>query len=324
MAKISSSIIPLLLIIFLSIFFFLSPNFFGQKTADGSEAFKELLIKRFTSIGNTIAHAAFVEDAIIMGESAKLNEIIVSLRRDEPEMTAIYFTNNKMKVVASSNPNMVGKVHESDILESDASVVREKNGIYEGSFSITIGGKKVGALYFATKPEVSGSQLSVSPNPIVLAAGMIIAIIVFFVTYSANQNLEKKLVADLQKKQEAAVSPKIMALKKEQIETEKGLEEIKKKFEKLNKEYEAKKTELETNPVYQSVEKLKATEAEVIKRLRVLKEEKEKLTKEVELLTQKREEIRSALEAEKKEESILHEKLALIKKKILRLETPEK
>jgi len=62
----------------------------------------------------------------------------------------------------------------------------------------------------------------------------------------------------------------------------------------------------------------------LLKRLEKLKEEEQQLNKEISLITQKREEVRSALEAEKKEERTLHEKLDLIKKKILHLETPKK
>ncbi|KPJ72616.1 hypothetical protein AMJ52_05830 [candidate division TA06 bacterium DG_78] len=324
MSKASSSFIPLLLVIFLSIFFFLSPNFFSQEVTGSSNTLKEISIKRFTSVGNTIAHAAFVEDAIIMNESPKLNEIITSLRRDEPEMTFIYFVDNTNKIIASSNPNMIGKTYDTDILTSGESIVREKNGTYEGGFSITIGQKRIGAIYFEAKPEIVSGQLAASPNPIVLAVGIVVAFIIFFITYSSNRNLEKKLVADLNRRKEATISPQVQALKKEKEETEKGLEEITEKMTNLQKEYATKKAELESNPLFQSVEKLKTVETETLKKLETLKEQKTQLSKEVESLTQKREEIRSALEAEKKEESILHEKLALIKKKILRLETPEK
>jgi hypothetical protein len=324
MSKFSSSFIPLLLVILLSIFFFLSPNFFRQEVTDSSDALKDISIKRFKSIGNTIAHAAFVEDAIIMNENAKLNEIIMSLRRDEPEMTFIYFADNTNKIIASSSSDMIEKTYETDILTSGESVVRVENGTYEGGFSITIGRKRIGAFYFEAKPEIVSGQLAVSPNPIVLAVGIIVAFIIFFITYSANRNLEKNLVADLNRRKEAAITPKVQALKKEKEATEKEMEEIAEKIEDLRKEHEAKKAELESNPLFQSVEKLKTIETETLKKLETLKEQKTLLSKEVELLIQKREEIRSALEAEKKEESILHEKLALIKKKILRLETPEK
>jgi uncharacterized protein YoxC len=324
MYKISSSFIPMLLVILLSIFFFLSPNFFSQEVTGSSNALKEISIKRFTSIGNATAHAAFVEDAIIMNESAKLNEIITSLGRDEPEMTFIYFTDSKNKIIASSNPSMIGRIYDTDILSSGESIVREKNGTYEGGFSITIGQKRIGALYFSARPEIVSGQLAASPNPIILAVGIVVAFIIFFITHSTNRNLGKKIMADLNKQKEAAISETVQALKKEKEETERGLEDITEKIANLQKDYKAKKAELESNPLFQSVENLKAVETETLKKVETLKEQKTQLSKEVESLTQRREEIRSALEAEKKEESILHEKLALIKKKILRLETPEK
>ena len=74
----------------------------------------------------------------------------------------------------------------------------------------------------------------------------------------------------------------------------------------------------------QSVEKLKSAEIKLIKHLEELKEEESQLNTELSLLSQKREEVLNALENEKKEERTLHEKLDLIKKKILHLETPGK
>jgi len=331
MSRMSFSIISLVLVILLSIFFFLSPRFFGQQPAGDGEPLKELLVTRFTSLGNSIAHAAFVEDAIIMKDGANLSEIINRLRRDEPDIAFINFTDAKNKIIASSDPAVVGEVYNPDLLESGNSIVRENNGVYEGGFSIAIGKKRVGAFYFEAKPKISSITLSSSPNPIILVIGIIIAFIIFAVTLSMGRSIEAKLTEEINRRQEAVFSPRVQSLRNEQTTAQERLSKIngevvqaQEALRKFTDAYEAKKKELENNPVVQSVEKLKTTEAELLKRLEMLKEEESKLNTEISLLTQNREEVRSALEAEKKEESTLHEKLDLIKKKILHLETPGK
>ena len=324
MSRIGASIISLVLVILLSGFFYISPKYLSQKTTVGAEAFRDLLVKRFTTMGNVVAHAAFVEDAVIMGDNAKLEEIITNLRSDEPEITFIHFTNSKNKVIASSDANFVGETYNSNILTPGSSMVRENNGAYEGRFSINIGNKAVGALYFVARPKIPSINTSASPNPIVPAAGIGVALLILFITFFANRGLEKKLLDDMSKRQEELFLPKIDALKKQQAEAQKAVTDMEGKLKSLNDEFEAKRREMVANPVFQSVETLKITEAELLSRYETLKEKEAKLDKEVELLVQKREEILGALEAEKKEESILHEKLALIKKKILRLETPDK
>lgn len=331
MSKVTFAIIPLILIILLSAFFFVSPKFFTQETAGSGEMLKEIIVKRFMNIGNLIAHATFVEDAIIMEEVANLSEIINQFCRDEPEVSFIHFTDGKNKVIASSDSTIVGKTYSSTLLKSGSSVVRATNGLYEGGFSIKIGKTKVGALYFGAKPKVPVIKVSASPNPIILAVGIIVGIIAFIIMFAMQRGLETKIVEDINKRQEEVFSPKIESLRKEQEQGQREVDtlndkivEATKNLQQLSEDYEAKKKEIEANPVMQSIEKLKTAESELLKRLEKLKGEEHKLNKEVSLLSQKREEVRSALEAEKKEESTLHEKLDLIKKKILHLETPKK
>ena len=331
MSRVTFSIVPLILIILLSVFFFLSPKFFAGETASSGEALKDVLVKRFTSVGNLIAHATFVEDAIIMDESANLNEVIVRFRRDEPELTYIHFTDAKNKIIASSDSNIIGKIYNSTLLESGSSVVVEKKGIFEGGFSIKIGNTTVGVLYFGAKPEIPSLRVSSESNPMILGVGVAVGIIVFFIMFAMQRNLEAKIIENINKRQEEVFSPKIESLRKAQEQAQQEVNELKDKItkaeqnlQKLDSDYKAKKKEMELSPVMQSIEKLKETETELINRLKKLKEEEQRLNKETSLLSQKREEVRSALEAEKKEESTLHDKLDLIKKKILHLETPKK
>jgi len=331
MSKISFSIIPFIFIILLSIFFFVSPNFFGQEVAGSDEALREILVKRFINAGNLIAHAPFVVDAVINKDDAKLNEIIVQFRQDDSDITNVFFTDTENNIIASSDPNVKGRTHDSALLESGPSVVKEKNGTFEGGFSIRVGKKRVGALYFGAKPDVPVVKASAVPNPIILVVGLVVGIVVFLITFSMQRNLEVKIVEDINRRQEEVFSPRIESLKQKQEESQQELDELNGKIrnaaaelKKLNAEFDEKKKKFEENPVMQSIEKLRGTESVLIESIEKLKEEEQKLTKEVSLLSQKREEVRSALEAEKKEESTLHEKLDLIKKKILHLETPKK
>ncbi len=331
MSKISFAIIPCVLIVLLSVFFFFSPKFLASETTGGDTAVKEVLTRRFIDVGNLIAHATFVEDAIIMEEAGNLNEIITRFRRDEPELIYIHFTDAKNKVIASSDPKSINKIYSSTLLKSGSSVVKKNNGLFEGGFSIKVGKTQVGALYFGAKPDVPAIKVVADSNPIVLAVGIVLAIAVFIIMFSMQRNLEAKIVENINKRQEEVFSPKIESLKKEQQSAQQEFDElqsktneVKKSLQQLQDDYNVKKREIEENPVMQSIEKLKETEAEILSRLGKQKEEEQRLNKEVSLLSQKREEVRSALEAEKKEERTLHEKLDLIKKKILHLETPKK
>jgi len=331
MSKVSSAIVAALFIVLLTAFFYLSPRYFPQEATGGSEAIKETLAKRFVNVGNFIAHSSFVIDAVIGNQTGRLTEIIAQFRRDEPDLQYVHITDVKGTVIASSNEEMVGTQYDSNILSTGPSVVREKSGVFEGGFEIRLKQTKLGVLYFAAKPDVPIATVSVTPSLLLAAVGIAVAIIVFVILFSIQRNLEASIVAHINKRQEEVFSPKIESLKKEQEQVQQDVEdynrqveEARKRLQGLTEEYETRKKELESTPVMQSIDKLKETEAELLKHLEKLKEEEQRLSKEITLLSQKREEVRSALEAEKKEEKTLHEKLDLIKKKILHLETPKK
>ncbi|MEO0129559.1 MAG: hypothetical protein ABIL02_04910 [candidate division WOR-3 bacterium] len=328
MSRVTFGIIPAILIIILSVFFYLSPQFLGQKPANGKEALAELINKRITNLGNFIVRSTFVQDAMIEKDDAKLSEIIVSLKQDEPEILSVNFTDSKNKIIASSNANLQGTDYAPFNPGSSSKIV-EKSGIYEGGFSINLGTTSLGTLYIQLKPKVPEIKVATSPNPIILIVGIAVAIVTFIIMFSMASGLESHLVEDINLRQEEVFLPKIEELKKQQAEAQKVLEEINKKIAQgenkiktLEAEYQARKKEFESSPVVQSVEKLRETESELLKKLEVLKTEESRLNNEINLLAQKREEIMNALEAEKKEEARLREKLDLIKKKILHLESP--
>ncbi|MEO0206210.1 MAG: hypothetical protein ABIL22_06005 [candidate division WOR-3 bacterium] len=328
MSRITFGIIPAILIILLSVFFYLSPQFIGQKAANGKEAVKDMINKRIANLGNFIARATFVTDAIIENDEAKLSEIIIAIKQDEPEILAVNFTNSDKKVIASSDASLLG-TNYAPVNPENSSRIIEKSGIYEGAFSINLGAKSIGNLFIQMKPRIPEIKVATSSNPVILIVGIVIAIIVLIVMTAMASGLESHLVEEINLRQEEVFQPKIDGLKKEQTEAQKILDEMNKKIaegenkiRKLESEYTAKKKEYESSPIMQSVEKLRETEAELVKRLEVLKNEESRLSNEVNLLAQKREEIMTALDAEKKEEARLREKLDLIKKKILHLESP--
>jgi len=328
MSRITFGLIPAILIIILSVFFYLSPQFIGQKPANGKQAVSELVNKRITNLGDFIARATFVTDAIIDNDEAKLSEIIIAVKQNEPEILMVNFTNTDKKVIASSDASLLGTVY-APINPIGSNRIIEKSGIYEGGFSINIGTKSIGSLYIQLKPRIPEIKVATSSNPMVLVVGIALAIITLIIMTSMASGLESHLVEDINLRQEEVFLPKIDELKKEQTGAQKALDELNKKIaegenrvKRLESEYATKKKEYESSPVMQSVEKLRQTEGELVKRLEILKNEENRLNNEVHLLSQKREEIMNALDAEKKEEARLREKLDLIKKKILHLESP--
>ena len=331
MSKGAASIVILFLVLALTGFFFFSPNLFSSDNVHDSNIVRELLVKRFTSLGNSIAHSAFVEDALIMGEEAKLTEIVTRLKNDEPEITFVHFTDDDNRVLVSTDQAMVGETYASNVLAEGSSAVAERNGAYEGGFSIEIGNTKVGFLHFGASPRVTSGAFSGSGSPITLIVGVVVALVAFLLTLLSKRNIKARLIDEMNKRQSEIFSPKIEALKNAQNEAQNKLREVNEKLEsteqelqKFTEEYEAKRKEAENNPIVQSIDKLKASEGDLIARIEGLKEEEGQLNTEISLLSQKREEVLKALEAEKKEERTLHEKLDLIKKKILHLETPGK
>jgi len=332
MSRINFSLIPVIFILLLTVFAFMSPKFFSQKASNNTATLNELVTKRFVSLGNSIAHATFVVDAIVASDDAPLGEIIARIRQDEPDISSVLFTDAKNMVIASTDPNQVGKPYTSDLLKSGSSVVRDRsNGKYEGGFSINIGSKSIGAMFFQARATVPEVKVASAPNPIILAVGIILALLTFFITLGMGKNLESKMVEQINQRQEEVFKPKIESLKSEQHDAQKALDDLNKKvnegrqnLQKVTDEYSARRKEIESNPVVQSIDKLKTSEADLLKRLSALKDEEAKLTKDIAVSVQKRDEVHSALEAEKKEESALREKLDLIKKKILHLETSSK
>jgi len=266
-----------------------------------------------------------------MDEVANLSEIVIRLQRDEPELIFVHITDAENTILVSSDSSMIGKTQNHNTLGAGSSAVREQGGIYEGGFSINVGQKRVGILYFGMNPYIGHAQLSSERNAVVIIIGVAVAITAFLVMLVSRRNIKAKLADELSKGQERIFSPKVEALKQAQNEAQNRLRDVneqisnaEKDLQRFKEEYETRKKEAESNPLVQSVEKLKTAESELVKHIEELREDEAQLNTEINLLSQKREEVLNALEVEKKEERTLHEKLDLIKKKILHLETPGK
>ena len=329
MSKGAVSVIVLFLILALTAVFFFSPSLIFREKPGQSQLAKDLISRRLTSLGNSVAHSAFVEDAVIMGDGARLSEIVTRLRKDEPELTFVHITDSKYQILASSDSAMMGKTFSSNILTAGSSNVVEHNGLYEGGFSIDVGQIRVGALYFGINPRTEQTQLLSDRSPMIVVLGFAIAFVAFFAILISRRRLKAKLINEMARRQEEIFSPKIEALRKAQSEAQNRLNEVNEniknaevELQRVSDEYDTRKKEAESDPLVQSVEKLRSAEVRLIKHIDELKEEESQLNTEIGLLSQKREEVLAALENEKKEERTLHEKLDLIKKKILHLETP--
>lgn len=124
--------------------------YFGALTSEQEQTRpqNELRAERYKSIGKVIAHSSYVEDALVMDEIATLDKIIGELRAAVTDISLVHFTDGHGVIVASSDHASLGREFLSDILENDESVVRQKDDYYEGGFSVRIGEKRIGALYF--------------------------------------------------------------------------------------------------------------------------------------------------------------------------------
>ena len=226
MSKGAVSFIVLFLILVLTAVFFFSPSIFPRQSAENSSLARDLHIQRLTSLGNSIAHAAFVEDAVIMGDDAKLSEIITRLQRDERELTFIHITDANDKILASNDVSKIGQTHNANIVIDGASAVQEQGGVYEAAFSINVGQMRIGVLYFGLKPSVGQVQLSSDSDPVIIVIGVVCALIAFVVMVISKRNTKAKLVTEMNDRQEEIFSPKIEALRRAQTEAQSRLNEI--------------------------------------------------------------------------------------------------
>jgi len=126
--------------------------YFGALTSEQEQTLTqhELRVERYKSIGQIIAHSSYVEDMLTMDEIATLDDVISELRDAVADISLVHFTDGQGFIIASSDRASLGREFFSDIFNNTECVVRSKDGYYEGGFSIRIGEKKIGVLYFKT------------------------------------------------------------------------------------------------------------------------------------------------------------------------------
>lgn len=134
--------------------------YFGALTSEQEKtrSQNEMRAKRYESVGKVIAHSSYVEDVLAMDEIERLDDIINELRAVVTDVSLVHFTDRQGIIVASSDGAVLGDEFFSDILENDESIVRQRDGCYEGGFSVRIGEKKIGSLYFETAITVKDSS----------------------------------------------------------------------------------------------------------------------------------------------------------------------
>lgn len=120
----------------------------GSSTMIDTLAVAESPGRKFSAIGNIIVGSSYVKNAFVLCDEAKLSEIIDQLRRDEPEITYVHFTDEQNTVIASSDPRIMGAVYNSKLLDPESGAIRQRDRYFECGFSIELEEKKFGALYF--------------------------------------------------------------------------------------------------------------------------------------------------------------------------------
>jgi serine/threonine protein kinase len=126
--------------------------YFGVLTSEQAQTRTqdELRAETYESVGNIIAHSSYVEDLLTMDEIALLDDIITELQTAVTDISLVHFINDQDIIIASSDPASLGRGFFNDVLDDKESIVRQKDEYYEGGFSVRIGKKKIGALYFQT------------------------------------------------------------------------------------------------------------------------------------------------------------------------------
>jgi serine/threonine protein kinase len=114
---------------------------------------KESFAGRYEALGNVIAHMTHIEDAVIMGESMRLGEVIVQLQHDEPAITVVHFADKKGKVIASSDPARMNTLLEPELLSARIDLASPEGDPIRCAFGIEVGGKLVGTLYLCVQTD---------------------------------------------------------------------------------------------------------------------------------------------------------------------------
>ncbi|RKX71046.1 hypothetical protein DRP53_02910 [candidate division WOR-3 bacterium] len=286
-------------------------------------------------IARLIANSGFTEDAYLLNDASMLGEYTIRFKRSSPNFRKIIFLDSTGKVISSSDPSLVGKPYRGDInlgtLKSKGSMSVAKEGYSIYGAPINIQNRNYGYVITEITNKISAAPPPEENLPLKLLPGIVIALVgglIFgVVAMSLSGRIAEDVAEELAAQQEAVFSPKVRRLKEELESLKAQKEEIESRIKAgeddladLNRKKEELDQKLREHPVVKSIDKLKASEAKLMEDLKRLKEEKEKLEEEKRRLESEREEILRKIEIDRQEEKTLHEKLELIKKKILKLE----
>ncbi|HIE05647.1 MAG TPA: hypothetical protein EYP58_02490 [bacterium (Candidatus Stahlbacteria)] len=313
-----------------------STNFIGGQKKVDLKPIKENIDRFGFGVVNLIANSGFTEDAYLSGDLMMLSEYNIRFKRSSANFKHIHFLDAKGRIISSSDTSQVGRRYKGKInlntLKSKGRMSVPMTGYSLYASSIKIGDSIYGYVITEIENKISLPSSSVDDNlPMKLIPGIVLAIIggVIFglIAMSSAGRIEQDVAEELASQQEAVFSPKVRRLKEEleglQAEKDDIESRIKAGEESLN-EIENKKQDLDRqlkeHPVVKSIDKLKESETKLMEELNNLKAEKERFEADVKKIQEEREEVLRKIEVDRQEEKTLHEKLELIKKKILKLE----
>ncbi len=348
MSKIWFFIVPFLGILGLSFLLYMLPD--GAAVGGGTENdpnYLNLLKERHLSIARLLSASGYILDAILMEDNFALNGQIKKVYQLEPDIVYLNITDPGHKIVGSLDSTLMNKDYKGPPklkpLTNEPVLIQETetDNIKQLHYAlpITMAGKKVAALYigFKTNPALNlpgATVIKTKKSPLMLAIGSGFALVISILLMIFAGALKGRVLNQLVEEQEHLFSPKITSLKREEEELNNGIAALNRKkgnlqndiaaaemaVQGMKQEYETMKQQIASNPITQSLEKLKAAEGELLKKLEKLKLAENQLNKEIKVLKAQSEEVNTKLEADRQEEKALHDRLDLIKKKILRLE----
>ncbi len=349
MSKFRFFIIPFLGILALTCVIYLLPQP-GPKGGGGvaNDAGQLTLIKdRYRSITQIVAASDNLIDAVIMEDNFTLNRVLAQIKRIESDVLYASVVGKDNTILGSLDTLLAGKAYKAPAglktLGDEPFLIQESasGNIKQLHFAVPVvsSGKKIAALYLQAKaaPPLATTRsapVNAPKSPLILGLGVVFAFMVSFVVVAVAGSMKGAVLDKLVNEQQHLFSPKIAQLKKEEEQLKTDVDNLIKRKSDLDteaaaaqitvvnakKEYEVVMQQIAQHPITQSVEKLKTAEADLIKRLEQMKAEGGKAAKELELAKAQHETIRKSLESERQEEKALHDRLDLIKKKILRLE----
>jgi len=349
MSRFRFFIIPFLGILALTFVVYLLPQPVskGSGGVPNDPGYMSLLKDRYKSVAQIVATSDNIIDAVIMKDNFTLNRVLGKVKQIESDVLYISIVDDDNTVLGSFDTLLVGKAYKGPaglkMLGAEPILIQESSSgnIKQLNYAVPVlsSAKKIAALYLQAKATPSlvttrSAPVNTAKSPLIVGVGAVFALLVSFVMVAVAGSMKEAVLDKLVSEQQHLFSPKIAQLKKDEEQLETDIDNLEKRKSDLDteaaaaqmtvvnakKEYETVMQQIAQHPITKSVEKLKAAEADLIKRLEQMKAEGGKAGKELELVKTQHETTRKSLESDRQEEKALHDRLDLIKKKILRLE----